>query len=248
MVSPRSSPPAFPLAELTQTYCSLSLPPDPLSFRPNPSALLKPSRSGNNDDSGSDDASDVEGGGSKPSGSGIYRPPRLAAVPYLESTGRKSKTAATRAPKTSTLLTDYALSTGSTLPHSESVTGLHTTSGVGAGSGKNKSLAQEQTEFEESAFVRLPLKKTDLKRREKEEREDALGLGGWGDVLGGIGGAGEYGAGGDGESGGAWERRKRAGSEDGGGFGGGEGGGGKKRKQGKFESAVGARGKSKKRR
>ena len=107
----------------------------------------------------------------------------------------------------------------------------------------------EQTEFEESAFVRLPLKKTDLKRREKEEREDALGLGGWGDVLGGIGGSGEYalgGTGGEGESGGgAWERRKRAGPEDEG-FGGGDGG--KKAKKGRFEREVGNRGKSKKRR
>ncbi|KAL7412877.1 hypothetical protein BDY24DRAFT_391416 [Mrakia frigida] len=221
---------------------------DPLSFRPNPSALLKPSRSGNNDDSASDASDDNNGPTSSKSTSGIYRPPRLAAVPYLDSSSSRKTKSAARPPKTSTLLTDYALSTGSTLPHAESVTGLHTYSGVGGGSGKSKSLAMEQTEFEESAFVRLPLKKTDLKRREKEEREDALGLGGWGDVLGGIGGSGEYALGGTGtggEEGGAWERRKRSGPEDEG-FGG--DGGGKKAKKGRFEREVGNRGKSKKRR
>lgn len=211
-----------------------------MSFRPNPSALLKPTAT--DAESGNDSGTDDDQPKASTSTGGVYRPPRLAAVPYTEPVRGSRKTKEARAPKTNTLLTDYALTTGSTLPTSESVTGLHTTnsSRIGPGGSKGKSLAQEQNEYEESAFTRLPLRKTDLKRREREEREDALGLGGWSDVLGGIGGSGgfEVGGGGGSSGGGAWEKRKR----------GTEGTDGGKPKKGKFERDMGKKGKSKKRR
>lgn len=189
-----------------------------MSFRPNPSALVKPSgqaASDDDDDDGRPEASTSASGA-------LYRPPRLAAVPYsdLPKSGRakgKQQQADRESAKTSSLLKDYALGTISALPHQESVSGLPSLSSSARSKGK-KSLAQEQDEYEESSFVRLPLKKTELKRREREERDDAFGIGGgsitgWDDVLGGLAGVGGYGSGsapaGSGERGSAWERRKR---------------------------------------
>nr|AOR51875.1 U3 small nucleolar ribonucleoprotein LCP5 [Phaffia rhodozyma] len=212
---------------------------DPMSFRPNPSALVKPNQS-----STTESASSPSGETNGTSTSGVYRPPRLAAVPYLPPTSKSSKTNRAEsgsAGKTSSLLTDYALSTVSHLPHQETVSGLPSLSSSARASRANRSLAQEQTEFEEGAFTRLTLKKSELKRREREERDDALGLGGgrnggtgWEDVLGGLGG-GRYDSGGDREKGGAWERRKRGPDE------GESRAGPAKNKKGRFETRVGSK-------
>lgn len=214
-----------------------------MSFRPNPSALVKPSaRDGS--PSGSDD-DQPEASTSGTSGA-LYRPPRLAAVPYsdLPKSSRSKGKQAESNDRPTTLLKDYALSTISHLPHMESVSGLPSLSSSARSTRNKKSLAQEQEEYEESSFVRLPLKKSELKRREKEERDDAYGIGGgsitgWDDVLGGLSSVGGYGssraAGGERE--GVWERRKR-GAE-------GEGAGGKVKK-GKFDRAVGKVGRKKK--
>ena len=210
---------------------------DPMSFRPNPSALVKPS--GQPDD----DLDQPEASTSASAGGALYRPPRLAAVPYsgLPKSGtRKGKQAAAEqreSSKTSSLLKDYALGTISALPHQESTSGLPSLASSARSKGK-KSLAQEQDAYEESSFVRLPLKKSELKRREREERDDAFGIGGgsitgWDDVLGGLSGVGGYGAGsapaGSGERAGAWERRKRGAGEE----------GRKPAKKGRFERDVG---------
>lgn len=50
---------------------------DPLAFRPNPSALMMDSRGS---DSGGSDSE-----GEKAGKSGVYRPPRVAAMPYTEA-------------------------------------------------------------------------------------------------------------------------------------------------------------------
>lgn len=212
-----------------------------MSFRPNPSALVKPSaRDGSPSHSSDDDQPEASTSGG--TSGALYRPPRLAAVPYSDlpkSARAKGKQAAKDAGKTSTLLKDYALSAISALPHQESVSGLPSLSSSARAARGKQSLAQEQEAYEESSFVRLPLKKAELKRREREERDDAYGIGGgsitgWDDVLGGLSSVGGYGsgraAGGERES--AWDRRKRGADE-------GAGARPAKAKKGRFERDVG---------
>src|SRR5712672_3486201 len=56
--------------------------PDPLAFRPNPEALMGGGGGPDeNDEQGSDAAS----------ADGIYRPPRLAPMPYIEPTSKEAR-------------------------------------------------------------------------------------------------------------------------------------------------------------
>jgi hypothetical protein len=162
-----------------------------MSFRPNPSALVKPS--GQADDDDDDDGQPRASTSSAASAGALYRPPRLAAVPYsdLPKSGRRGakgkEPASGSNGKTSSLLKDYALGTISSLPHQETTSGLPSLSSSARATAHKRSLAQEQDAYEEASFVRLPLKKSELKRREREERDDAFGIGGgsitgWDDV------------------------------------------------------------------
>jgi U3 small nucleolar ribonucleoprotein protein LCP5 len=213
-----------------------------MSFRPNPSALVKPS--GQADDDDDDDGQPRASTSSAASAGALYRPPRLAAVPYsdLPKSGRRGakgkEPASGSNGKTSSLLKDYALGTISSLPHQETTSGLPSLSSSARATAHKRSLAQEQDAYEEASFVRLPLKKSELKRREREERDDAFGIGGgsitgWDDVLGGLSSVGGYGAErGGGERASAWERRKRTGDE-------GAARAAKPAKKGRFERDVG---------
>ncbi|TDL27629.1 hypothetical protein BD410DRAFT_713959 [Rickenella mellea] len=136
---------------------------DPLAFGPNPQNLMDQGDSGG-EGAESGDGGDDGGGGGGGRGDGIYRPPRLAPVPYTEERkGKKDR----RAPIPSALAQLSHLD-----PHIES------TSGLGAMPTLQSSRARElarMTEFEEENFTRLVMKKKDAKRRRRDEEDVALG-------------------------------------------------------------------------
>jgi len=104
---------------------------------------------------------------------GIYRPPRLVPMPYVEKS--KNQTRQNRPPIPSAL---------ATLAADPSQPFLETTSGLGGapalGSGRAQYLKRLK-DFEEENFTRIVMKKSDAKRRARDEEDLALG----GDLGGG---------------------------------------------------------------
>jgi len=135
---------------------------DPLAFRPNPQNLMD-----NNDDA--DRHSDHGNNNHANDGDGIYRPPRLAATPYISApTSKKSR----RKPLPSGL---------SSLQHADpALPTTESTSGLGAMPSLTSSRARELarlTQFEEENFTRVVMKKSEAKRRVRDEEDVALGGG-----------------------------------------------------------------------
>lgn len=118
---------------------------------------------------------------------GIYRPPRLAPVPYVEKS--KNKERAKRAPVPSALAT---LAADPSQPFLESTTGLGGAPALGSGRAQYLKRVQE---FEEDNFTRIVQKKSEAKRRQRDEEDLAMG--------GDLGGAGSRGG-----------RRRAGGLED----------------------------------
>ncbi|OBZ75635.1 Neuroguidin [Grifola frondosa] len=132
---------------------------DPLAFRPNPEALM-------NQESGDED----EEGGTKDVGDrdGIYRPPKLAPMPYTEL--RKSKDKSRRAPIPTALSSLMHLDPSK--PYMESTSGLGSTPALTSQRARE---LQRMTEFEEENMTRLVMKKRDARRRAMDEADVALG-------------------------------------------------------------------------
>ncbi|KDQ59580.1 hypothetical protein JAAARDRAFT_56592 [Jaapia argillacea MUCL 33604] len=149
---------------------------DPLAFRPNPSNLM----AANSDVSASD--SDVSPSQPTTKGDGIYRPPKLAPMPYIEPTSKHSKR--TRLPPPPSALTSLTHLDPSK-PHLESASGLGNTPSLS--SSRAREIAR-MTEFEEENMMRLVMKKKDAKKRAMDEADIALGLEGGGALGGGRGG------------------------------------------------------------
>jgi U3 small nucleolar ribonucleoprotein protein LCP5 len=112
---------------------------------------------------------------STPTGDGIYRPPRLAPVPYVEKS--KSEKRRDRPPVPSALAT---LSADPSRPHLETTSGL---GGIPALASGRASYLKRLKDFEEENFSRLIMKKSDAKRRARDEEDLALG----GNLAGGGG-------------------------------------------------------------
>jgi len=130
---------------------------DPLAFRPNPQNLV------DNEESASDAAADEN---ERDDGAGIYRPPRMAPVPYTEKKDKSRK----RAPVPSGLAALSHLD--GSKPHIES------SSGLGAMPSMASARAQElsrMNEFEEENFTRLVMTKKEARRRARDEEDVALG-------------------------------------------------------------------------
>lgn len=112
---------------------------------------------------------------------GVYRPPRLAPMPYVEKT--KNQARQNRPPIPSAL---------ATLTADPSQPFLETTSGLGGApalaSGRAQYLRRLKN-FEEENFTRVVMKKSDAKRRARDEEDLALG----GDLGGGSGSRGRAG-------------------------------------------------------
>lgn len=138
---------------------------DPLAYRPNPQALMNQGDSDSDEDEAESDSAEKE----ERRGNEIYRPPKLAPVPYND-TARETKSKTRRAPIPTALAHLSALAHN---PHLESTTG------TGAAppalqSARAKELARI-TEFEEENFTRIVMKKADEKRRKRDEADIALG-------------------------------------------------------------------------
>ncbi|RXK36694.1 hypothetical protein M231_06081 [Tremella mesenterica] len=137
---------------------------DPLSFRPYTSAMLS--------SVAKDSTRDADDDGP----SAVYRPPRVAAVPYTEST--KSRRTERRAPA---LLSEFA-ATMNGAPLLQSTSGLATRP-VQAQSHSNSTSAKRAAElarmnqFEEENMTRLVTSKREAKRRREDEEALALGYG-----------------------------------------------------------------------
>ncbi|KAH9955625.1 hypothetical protein BC827DRAFT_1158156 [Russula dissimulans] len=132
---------------------------DPLAFRPNPEALM----GGGGPDEDDEQASDAA------SADGIYRPPKLAPMPYVEPTSKEARARRARpAP--------HALASLAYLdperPFMESTTGLSIVPSMQSARARE---LRRMEEFEEENMTRLVLKKKDERRRKKDEEDIALG-------------------------------------------------------------------------
>ena len=148
---------------------------DPLSFRPNPSAMVsasisQTSRPRHDAAEGSDD-------GVASSRPAVYRPPRISAMPYNEP-GSKTRRTERRAPA---LLSEFATTMDGT-PLLESTSGLSTRP-VQADRHTNSTSAKRAAElerinrFEEENMMRLVTSKREGKRRRDDEAALAMGYG-----------------------------------------------------------------------
>jgi len=118
---------------------------------------------------------------------GVYRPPRVAAMPYTEgpAKGKKDKT---KKSLPSHMLADLSTTLSANTPYHESTSGLSTTVDPTLQSGTARHLQQVE-QYETDNFTRLRMSKKDAKKRRAEEEEVAFGgLGaGKGRRLGGFG-------------------------------------------------------------
>jgi len=103
----------------------------------------------------------------------IYRPPRLAPMPYVEKSKKESRR--DRAPVPHALAN---LTADPSRPYEETTTGLGGAPSMASGRAKYLKRVQE---YEEENFTRLVMKKSDAKRRARDEEDLALG----GDLGGG---------------------------------------------------------------
>jgi len=137
---------------------------DPLAFRPDPQNLLDTKGQGASENAGAMEHSDNE------SNDGIYHPPRLAPMPYVEKRETQSRKDRLRLPSALASLT-HSLADPSR-PHVESASGLGSTPSLASA---RASQLMRMTEFEEENFTRLVMKKSDAKRRARDEAARALG-------------------------------------------------------------------------
>lgn len=160
----KSYSPAFIQCAL---ICALSFIQDPLAFRPNPQNLVSNGQT-SDAESDKDDNEEVD------HRDGIYKPPKLAPMPYTENAGDK-RSKRQPIPKVLSSL----LHQDPSRPHIESSTGLGAMPSLASDRARE---IQRMTEFEEENFTRLMMKKKDVRRRKRDEED--LVLGGTGSSLG----------------------------------------------------------------
>lgn len=125
---------------------------DPLAFRPNPGNFAE-SRSGSEQED---------------EGDGIYRPPRIAPVPY---TGDKRK-GKERAVPPSAMVRDLVQDMASADPYAETTTGLAQAPSFNS---KRARELKDMQRYEEENMTRLFMSKKDARRRREDEQDIAMG-------------------------------------------------------------------------
>jgi U3 small nucleolar ribonucleoprotein protein LCP5 len=131
-------------------------------FRPNPTSLVQPATSAQVA-SAEDNVIPL----TSTNDDLIYRPPRMAPVPYTEKS--KSQARHNRPPVPSAL---SSLSVDPSRPFLESSSGLGGTPALASGRAQ---YLKRMKDFEEDNFTRLIMKKSDAKRRARDEEDLALG-------------------------------------------------------------------------
>ncbi|THV06202.1 hypothetical protein K435DRAFT_849294 [Dendrothele bispora CBS 962.96] len=167
---------------------------DPLAFRPNPQNLVDNVASdgeASDRDSQTPDAEDQN-----ENADGIYRPPRVAPMPYIPPTSNSKSKRQRQEPVPTSLAT--LLHTDGIVPHVEGTSGLGNTPSLNMLSSRAKYL-KRLNEFEEEQFGRVMMGKKEARRRRRDEEDLALG--------GGLTGVSEDGKGGGRRRGtaGGWE-------------------------------------------
>lgn len=132
-----------------------------MAFRPNPQNF-----EGNGDGDDSDASLDDTSNRRQPA-DGIYHPPRLAPVPYTEAP--RSKSRREQAPVPSAL---NHLAADPSRPHVETTSGL---GGIPQLGSKRAAYLKRLQEFEEANFTRVVMKKSEARRRLRDEADLALG-------------------------------------------------------------------------
>lgn len=140
---------------------------DPLAYRANPHNLLThdeeiedaANESAHNDDSHQEHSIFDAGA--------IYRPPRVAPAPYTENSKSKRKKEHKFVPSALA-----SLSSDASRPHVESTSGLGSTPSLASG---RAAYLKRLNEFEEDNFARVLMKKSDARRRDRDEADLALG-------------------------------------------------------------------------
>ncbi|KAG1736802.1 hypothetical protein EDB19DRAFT_1637551 [Suillus lakei] len=130
---------------------------DPLAFRPHPQNFVNDQHS-DEDQHAHSDVEDPDR---------IYRPPKLAPMPYTEAAADKRSK---RQPVPKALST--LLHQDPSRPHIESTSGLGSMPSLASDRARE---IQRLKDFEEENFTRLVLKKKDARRRQKDEEDLALG-------------------------------------------------------------------------
>jgi U3 small nucleolar ribonucleoprotein protein LCP5 len=129
--------------------------PDPLAFRPNPANFVEDAGSMSEGSAGGEEAT------------GVYKPPRVAPVPYIESRG-KEKVRKGPVPIALSSLQHIDSST----PYTEKSSGLSVSSTLASARARE---LQRITEFEEENMTRLVMNKKEMNRRKRDEADIALG-------------------------------------------------------------------------
>ncbi|KAG1790888.1 uncharacterized protein HD556DRAFT_667889 [Suillus plorans] len=130
---------------------------DPLAFRPNPQNLVDNERHSDEDRDAHPNVEDPDA---------IYRPPKLAPMPYTTAADKRS----TRQPVPKALST--LLHQDPSRPHVEGISGLGSMPSFASDRARE---IQRIKDFEEDNFTRLVMKKTEARRRRKDEEDLALG-------------------------------------------------------------------------
>lgn len=150
-------------AELDTTPMKTAAEIDDLSYRPNPSALMRQGRP-------SDSRAPA------PKSDGVYRPPRIAPTALPTTTGREERTA--RKPSKSATLDEFVSTELSSAPLAEpSIGSTIISGGRRSKSQKERTADAERRTYEESNFVRLP-KESKKDRAKKGNRDRDGGYGG----------------------------------------------------------------------
>ncbi|KAM0787914.1 hypothetical protein ACM66B_006121 [Microbotryomycetes sp. NB124-2] len=139
---------------------------DPLAFRPNPDTLVV-DRGAVSDDGR--DSADEDGDRPK---AGVYRPPRVSAMPYTEAPAKGSKKV--KRPPTSHLVNDMSLGLSGSTPYGETTTGLSVAVDPALMSGTARHLKQIE-DYEMANFTRLRKSKKEARQRRAQEEEVAFG-------------------------------------------------------------------------
>ena len=176
---------------------------DPLSFRPDVSALASSDDEGANsvddgddDDDGSDDDDLKAAKSAARAGNDVYKAPRIAAVPYDDKDSRDDKLAKMQHRHISRMRNSEVMQSlrhqYSDRPEEDDIHG-------GAKLGTTKESARkiaakeaEKTAYEESAFMRLGTSKKDKKEKNRVIREEVSNLNSIVDVSGLVSGAAAF--------------------------------------------------------
>lgn len=152
---------------------------DPLSFRPNPENLVDrgearahkaaPEKTPGSTGGGGDNEEDEEDEDEDEDAprDGIYRPPRIARVPYVDSVEKKRRR---EGPLPTALASLESFDPSN--PHTESTSGLGTDP---ASVTRRQQELAHMARYEEDNMTRLKLNKSDARRRARDEADVALG-------------------------------------------------------------------------